>query len=374
MRWEASFYEQGSNKFIPENYDLKNLNFPPKIKDMNNFENDLTNLLKTIKYRVTKSSFQQQSTEDIRIIKNIKETLPFADETSNLYKVPKDQYENLVNNAITTSYKKINKKAQTQINSQGKNILKNKEVIKIMFVNGKQNCFIKLNDHKPNLQNNPTVRLLNPAKNELGRISKTILDKTNVDLHNSLHLYQWKNTQVIDWFQGIDNKQHYKFIMFDIKDFYSSISKELLTDALTFAETVINIDDRDKKIIYHSRKSFLFNQGKTWMKQRSNLFDVLRGAYGGAEVCELIGIILLNLLGNQYDTKNIGLYRDDGLSIFKNCSGLQMEKIKKYLQKVFKNNGLDVIIECNMKVGNYSDVTFNPELRHLTDPTKNQAT
>ena len=178
----------------------------------------------------------------------------------------------------------MNKKAQSQINSQGKNILKNKEVIKIMFVNAKQNCFITLNDHKPNLQNNPTVRLLNPAKNELGRISKTILDKINVDLHNSLHLYQWKNTQVIDWFQGIDKKQHYKFIMFDIKDFYSSISKELLTDALTFAETVINIDDHDKKIIYHSRKSFLFNQGKTWMKQRSNLFDVSMGAYGGTEV------------------------------------------------------------------------------------------
>ena len=55
----------------------------------------------------------------------------------------------------------------------------------------------------------------------------------------------------------------------------------------------------------------------------------------------------------------IGLYRDDGLSIFKNCSGLQMEKIKKHLQKVFKNNGLDVIIECDMKVLNYLNVTFN---------------
>ena len=95
------------------------------------------------------------------------------------------------------------------------------------------------------------------------------------------------------------------------------------------------------------------------MKKGSYLFDVSMGAYDGAEVCELIGIFLLNLLGQQHDTKNIGLYRDDGLSIFKNCSGPQMEKIKKHLQKVFKNNGLDVIIECNMKVVNYSDVTFN---------------
>ena len=152
--------------------------------------------------------------------------------------------------------------------------------------------------------------------------------------------------------------------MFGIKDFYPSFSKELLNDALTFAETIINLDDHDKKIIYHSRKSLLFNQEQTWMKKGSDLFDVSMDAYDGAEVCELIGIFLLNLLGRQYDTKNIGLYRDDGLSIFKNCSGPQMEKIKKHLQKIFKNNGLDVIIECNVKVVNYLDVTFN--LNHST--------
>ena len=39
----------------------------------------------------------------------------------------------------------------------------------------------------------------------------------------------------------------------------------------------------------------------------SDLFDVSIGAYYGAEECELIGTFLLNLLGRQYDTKNIGL-------------------------------------------------------------------
>ena len=42
------------------------------------------------------------------------------------------------------------------------------------------------------------------------------------------------------------------------------------------------------------------------------------------------------MIGRQYDPKNIGLYRDDGLSIFKNCSGPQMERLrnayKKYLR------------------------------------------
>ena len=91
MRWKTFFYEQGSSKFIPENYVFKSLNCPPKIKDMTNFENDLTNLLKTFKFRVTKSSLQQQLAEDIIIIKNTKTTLTFADKTSNLYKVPKEQ-------------------------------------------------------------------------------------------------------------------------------------------------------------------------------------------------------------------------------------------------------------------------------------------
>ena len=32
--------------------------------------------------------------------------------------------------------------------------------------------FIAIKDHKENFDNQPTVRLINPAKNELGRISK----------------------------------------------------------------------------------------------------------------------------------------------------------------------------------------------------------
>ena len=65
-----------------------------------------------------------------------------------------------------------------------------------MFVNGKQNCFITLQDPKLlNVQNNPTVRLLNPAKNEPSGISKTMLKKVDVNLCNSLHLNQWKITR-----------------------------------------------------------------------------------------------------------------------------------------------------------------------------------
>ena len=47
------------------------------------------------------------------------------------------------------------------------------------------------------------------------------------------------------------------------------------------------------------------------------------------------------------------------MAIFKNISGPQSEKIKKTFQKMFKNKGLDIIINCNMKIVNYLDVTLN---------------
>ena len=51
------------------------------------------------------------------------------------------------------------------------------------------------------------------------------------------------------------------------------------------------------------------------------------------------------------------LYRDDRLAIFKNVSGSASEKIKKQLQSLQK--GLQIMIECDLKVVNDLDVTFN---------------
>ena len=53
----------------------------------------------------------------------------------------------------------------------------------------------------------------------------------------------------------------------------------------------------------------------------------------GAEVCELVGMYLLHLMGQKYDKQNIGLYRDDGLAAFKAQSGPQNERNKKAIQK-----------------------------------------
>ena len=59
-------------------------------------------------------------------------------------------------------------------------------------------------------------------------ISKAILD-TNKNIREAMGLNQRRNTDtVIDWSTGICNKHLSKFVAFDIKEFYPSITENLL--------------------------------------------------------------------------------------------------------------------------------------------------
>ena len=236
----------------------------------------------------------------------------------------------------------------------------NKEILDRMDFNSKDTCFITLKDHKENFLNNPTVRLINPAKNELQKISKAILGNINNRLCISLNINEWKNTtSIIEWLKRIEQKHLYKFIIFDIKDFYPSIQEELLNKRLRFAQEYINITSKDTEIIYNARKSLLFDKEDTWMKKQSGLFGVTMGTYDGAEVCKLVGTYMLSLISKKYYKKDFRFYRDDGLGVVKNKSGPGTEKIRKNIQKIFKENKSDIAIQCNMKIVHYLDVSLN---------------
>ena len=79
---------------------------------------------------------------------------------------------------------------------------------------------------------------------------------------------------------------------------------------------------------------------KRWL-----LFDVTMGAYDVAEVCELVetfslASVYIMTTGCQY-------------------LKTQLERIKKSLQKTFKDFVLEIVAECNLRIVNYLDVTLN---------------
>ncbi len=165
---------------------------------------------------------------------------------------------------------------------------------------------------------------------------------------------------ITQWFGNIKEKHRHSFISFDIVDFYSSISENLLDQALSWASNLAIITKDEISIIKHARKSVLFNDGKPWTKKDSNsLFDVTMGSYDGAEICELVGLFILNKLGQKFGKENIGLYRDDGLAIMKRKSTRLADKTRKELHKCFEQFGLKITAEANLHAVNFLDVTFD---------------
>ena len=75
------------------------------------------------------------------------------------------------------------------------------------------------------------------------------------------------------------------------------------------------------------------------------LFDVTMGAYYVAEVCELaetfsLASVYIMTTGCQY-------------------LKTQLERIKKSLENAFKDFGLEIVAESNLRIVNYLDVTLN---------------
>ena len=83
------------------------------------------------------------------------------------------------------------------------------------------------------------------------------------------------------------------------------------------------------------------------------------GSFDGAEVCKLIGLSILNELTKKFGKKNVGLYRDDGLTFLWSCSARLADKTRKELNRIFEQFGLKITAQANKKTVNFLDVTFD---------------
>ena len=89
-------------------------------------------------------------------------------------------------------------------------------------------------------------QLISPSKSDIGRISKRTIDKIIPRIKELSYFPLWINsTQVIHWFSELPHKTTTSFILFDIDNYYASITKSVLDKALTYAQTILYIPDSD---------------------------------------------------------------------------------------------------------------------------------
>lgn len=83
------------------------------------------------------------------------------------------------------------------------------------------------------------------------------------------------------------------------------------------------------------------------------------GSYDGAEICEFVGLFILNKLTEEFGKENVGLYRDDGLALIESVNGRNADNARKTLHEIFNGIGLKITAQVNHQVVNFLDITLN---------------
>ena len=154
------------------------------------------------------SSFQKRLKQDLNKLLTKNKVILFADKTRNIYHTSPKFYNKLVTANLTKKYKTSNDDLVSEINLESeKNIYDRKYKNKKMPKFSAASAFISIKDHKKHFPVNIECRVLNPGKNELGKISKAILEKTVKEIRAKFPLTQWKNScDVIVWSNNIKHK------------------------------------------------------------------------------------------------------------------------------------------------------------------------
>ena len=129
MRWKALFFlnpkadQQQTNKF-----NLKSRKCPPPVDELKPFEEDMFQLVDNVTFKQVRNAFQDKLKRDVKCINSSKNVLVFADKTRNVYEMGKDQYEKLLRENITKTYRKADDSTEENIGHELKDITNKLEV------------------------------------------------------------------------------------------------------------------------------------------------------------------------------------------------------------------------------------------------------
>ena len=108
--------------------------------------------------------------------------------------MPTYEYNNLMKENVTKTYKKVPEKLQKSISLEATSIATKVKLSDRIEKLAEAPAYVTLKDHKENFRSKPSCRLINPSKNEIGKISEIVLEKINQKLLKELDFNQWKNT------------------------------------------------------------------------------------------------------------------------------------------------------------------------------------
>ena len=114
-------------------------------------------------------------------------------------------------------------------------------------------------------------------------------------------------------------------------------------------KSITTINNSVISIISHSKKSLLFNKTFACVKKGDNsLFDVKMKSCDRAKICKLFGLFLSNRLSTDIGKSGVGLYRVYGLTTINNLNTPNLDRIRKDVIVLFKEEVLSITIELKV--------------------------
>ncbi len=208
MRWKARFFlHQPSTTTQRNNYGLKSKLSAPFVAELKPFEDDVAKMIENIKFRYVNEHIMHELERDKRKIKSSANVFVPADKTRNFYEMSPSDYQKSPAENVTKSYKHAQENTATDLKTELTTLADELDISNRVNDMTETQAFITLKDHKPDFENHPKCRLINPAKSELGKVSKFILDKVNTQIREQTRVNRWRNsTDAISWFKAIPDK------------------------------------------------------------------------------------------------------------------------------------------------------------------------
>ena len=136
-------------------------------------------MINNIEFCRVENEFQNRMREDTKNIKKCGKVVMSADKSTNLYKISKSDYEQYLTNSITSDYKKVDSSKIDCIDKGAYDCAQKLQLADRIKKLETSEAYITVKDHKEDFNAKPSFRLINPSKQEIGKISKQLIEDIN---------------------------------------------------------------------------------------------------------------------------------------------------------------------------------------------------
>ena len=126
LRWRAFHFLNPSNTNRKQTFGFKTTEPAPSVAELKDFENDMYDLVKCVKFKQNvPSTLQNTLKRNMQDMKEENRMYVAADKTNNYYKVTKERHEEMMMQNVTKDYKKCDETVLDKVNQEDKEIAKN---------------------------------------------------------------------------------------------------------------------------------------------------------------------------------------------------------------------------------------------------------